>query len=99
LEVEIQEIESNETTKPNQTKNEPKSNTISITDLVATLKDVKNEEKKLLNQKKELEKTENDQRNQATEEIENKKRKIAELLTQIAFQQNKCRELEQALGI
>jgi len=97
LEREIQETESNETTKLNQTKNEPKSNTISITDLVATLKDVKNEEKKLLNQKKELEKTENDQRNQATEEIENKKRKIAGLITQIAFQQNKCRELEQAL--
>ncbi len=98
MEREIQETESNETTRLNQTKNEPKSNTISITELVATLKDVKNEEKKLLNQKKELEKTENDQRNQATEEIENKKRTIAELITQIAFQQNKCRELEQALG-
>jgi hypothetical protein len=99
LEREIQETESNETAKPNQTKNEPKSNTTSITDLVATLKDVKNQEKKLLNQKKELETTENDQRNQAAEEIENKKRKIAELITQITFQQNKCHELEQALCV
>ena len=99
LETEIQEIESNETTKTNQTKNEPKLNTFSITDLIATLKNVNTEEKELLSQRKELEKRENDLRNQATEEIENKKRLIAGLKTQIAFQQNKCSELEQALGI
>lgn len=99
LETEIQEIESNETTKPIQTKNDPKSNTISITDLIATLKNVKTEEKQLLTQRKELETTENDLRNQAIEEIENKKRTIAGLKTQITFQQNKCNELEQALGI
>ena len=99
LETEIQEIESNETTKTNQTKNEPKLNTISITDLIATLKNVKTEEKQLLTQRKELETTENDLRNQAIEEIENKKRAIAGLKTQITFQQNKCSELEQALGI
>jgi predicted transcriptional regulator len=99
LEAEIQEIESNETTKTNQTKNESKLNTISLTDLIATLKNVKTEEKELLNQRKELEIRENDLRNQAIEEIENKKRLIAGLKTQIAFQQNKCSELEQALGI
>ena len=98
LETEIQEIESNETTKTNQTKNEPKLNTISITDLIATLKNVKTEEKELLSQRKELETKENDLRNQAIEEIENKKRLIAGLKTQIAFLQNKCSELEQALG-
>ena len=99
MEAEIQEIESNETTKTNQTKNESKLNTISLTDLIATLKNVKTEEKELLNQRKELEIRENDLRNQAIEEIENKKRLIAGLKTQIAFQQNKCSELEQALGI
>ena len=99
MEAEIQEIESNETTKTNQTKNELKLKTISLTDLIATLKNVKTEEKELLNQRKELEIRENDLRNQAIEEIENKKRLIAGLKTQIAFQQNKCSELEQALGI
>ena len=99
LETEIEEIESNETTKPDQTKKEPKPNTISITDLIATLKNVKTEEKELLNKRKELETTENDLRDQAIEEIENKKRTITGLKTQIAFQQNKCTELEQALGI
>lgn len=99
LETEMEEIESNETTKPDQTKREPKQNIISITDLIATLKDVKTEEKELLNKRKELETTENDLRTQAIEEIENKKRTITGLKTQIAFQQNKCNELEQALGI
>jgi hypothetical protein len=99
LETEIQEIEQNEITKPNQTKNDPKLTTISITDLITTLKNVKTEEKQLLSQRKELETTENELRNQAIEEIENKKRTIAGLKTQIAFQQNKCTELEQALGI
>jgi predicted transcriptional regulator len=99
LETEIQEIESNETTKLNQTKNDPKLNTLSITDLIATLKNVKNEEKQLLSQRKEWEATENELRNQAMEEIENKKRVIAGLKTQTAFEQNKCSEQEQALGI
>ena len=54
LETEIQEIESDQTTTPNQTKNDPKLNTLSITDLMATLKNVKTEEKQLLNQTKEL---------------------------------------------
>jgi hypothetical protein len=99
LDTEIQEIESNETTKLNQTRNESKINTLNTTDLIATLKSVKNEEKQLLCQRKELEATENDLRNQALEEIENKKRTIAGLKTQIIFQQNKCSELEQALGI
>ena len=54
LETEIQEIESVQTTTPNQTKNDPKLNTLSITDLMSTLKNVKTEEKQLLNQRKEL---------------------------------------------
>jgi predicted transcriptional regulator len=99
LEAQLQEIESNDATKQDPTKKEPKPNTIGITDLIATLKNVKIEEKELLNQRKELETTENDLRNQAIEEIENKKRTIAGLKTQIAFQQNKCSELEQALGL
>jgi hypothetical protein len=90
-----QEMESNEIEKPDQTS----SNKISITDLIATLKNVKIEEKELLTQRKELEATEKDLRTQATTEIENKKKAIAGLKTQIAFQQNKCSELEQALGL
>ena len=97
LETEIQEIESVQTTTPNQTRNEPKLNTLSITDLIATLKNVKTEEKQLLSQRKELETTENDLRNQAVEEIE-KKRTLAGLKTQFALQQNKCCEFEQALS-
>ena len=92
---EDQELESKEITKPEHTS----SNKISVTDLIATLKSVKIEEKELLSQRKELEATENELRSQAITEIENKKKAIAELKTQIAFQQNKCSELEQALGI
>jgi hypothetical protein len=92
---EDEELESNEITKPEHTS----SNKISITDLIATLKNVKIEEKELLTQRKELELTENDLRTQAITEIENKKKAITGLKTQIAYQQNKCSELEQALGI
>ena len=92
---EDQELESNEITKPEHTS----SNKISVTDLIATLKSVEIEEKELLSQRKELEATENELRSQAITEIENKKKAIAGLKTQIAFQQNKCSELEQALGI
>jgi predicted transcriptional regulator len=92
---EDQESESNEISKSSQTS----SNKISVTDLIATLKNVKTEEKELLSQRKELEETENDLRNQAITEIENKKKAIAGLKTQIAYQQNKCYELEQALGM
>ena len=92
---EDQELESNEITKPEHTS----SNKISVTDLIATLKSAKIEEKELLSQRKELEATENELRSQAITEIENKKKAIAGLKTQIAFQQNKCSELEQALGI
>ncbi len=92
---EDEELESNEITKPEHTS----SNKISITDLIATLKNVKIEEKELLTQRKELESTENDLRTQAITEIENKKKAITGLKTQIAYQQNKCSELEQALGI
>ncbi len=91
---EDREVESNEIDEPNQT-----SNNISATDLIATLKAVKMEEKELLTQRKELESTERELRTQATTEIENKKKAIAGLKAQIAFQQNKCSELEQALGL
>jgi predicted transcriptional regulator len=90
-----QELESNEIDKPDQIS----SNKISLTDLIATLKAVKIEEKELLTQRKELEATEKDLRTQATAEIENKKKTIEGLKAQITFQQNKCSELEQALGI
>jgi hypothetical protein len=96
---EDRELESNEISKTNQTNNETASTKISISDLIATIKSVKIEEKELLNQRKELQETENDLRNQAIVEIDQKKKVISGLKSEIVFLQNKCGELEQALGI
>ena len=85
-----QELESNEI--------ESSSNKISVSDIIATLKSVKIEEKELLSQRKELQATESDLRNQAITEIDDKKKAIAGLKSEIAFLHNKCDELEQALG-
>jgi predicted transcriptional regulator len=96
---EQQEQESNEITQTNHTEIESPSNKVSISELIATLKNLKEEEKQLLIQRKELQATENDLRNQAITEIENKKKALNGLKSEIAFLQNKCEELEQALGI
>ena len=96
---EEQEPESNETAQTNQITIESPSNKVSISDLIATLRRVKAEEKELLIQRKELQATETDLRNQAITEIENKKKALTGLKSEIAFLQNKCEELEQALGI
>jgi predicted transcriptional regulator len=96
---EEQEPESNETAQTNQTDIESPPNKVSISDLIATLKSVKAEEKELLIQRKDLQATENDLRNQAISEIENKKKALTGLKSEITFLQNKCEELEQALGI
>ena len=96
---EEQEPESNETAQTDHITIELSSNKVSISDLIATLKSVKAEEKELLIQRKDLQATENDLRNQAIAEIENKKKALTGLKTEITFLQNKCEELEQALGI
>jgi predicted transcriptional regulator len=96
---EEQEPGSNETTQANRTEIESSLNKVSISDLISTLKNLKAEEKQLLIQRKELQATENDLRNQAIAEIDDKKKALTGLKTEIAFIQNKCEELEQALGI
>jgi hypothetical protein len=96
---EEQEPESNETTQADQTETESSLTKVNISDLIATLKRVKAEEKELLIQRKELKATESDLRNQAITEIENKKKSLTGLKSEVAFLQNKCEELEQALGI
>ena len=96
---EEQEPESNETAQSDQTESKSSLNKVSISELIATLKRVKAEEKELLIQRKELQATESDLRNQAITEIENKKKALTGLKSEIAFLQNKCEELEQALGI
>ena len=75
-----------------------KSNELSDSDLIATLKGIKIEEQELLRQRKDLQATESELRNQAIAEIDGKKRVIEGLKSEIAFIQNKYNELEQALG-
>jgi len=87
------ELESNEITEADQTN---KSN---VSELIATLRNIKTEEQELLLQKIKLQETENDLRNQAMTEIEEKQKRLSGLKSEIAFLQKKCNELEQALGI
>jgi hypothetical protein len=72
---------------------------LNVSDLIANLKKFKIEEQELLRQKKELQETESELRNQAIEEMNAKEKVINGLKSEIAFLQNKCTELEQALGI
>ncbi len=72
---------------------------LSSSDLIATLKNIKTEEQELLRQKEQLQTTESELRNQAISEIDEKKKVLKGLKSEINFLQNKCNELEQALGI
>ncbi len=81
-----------------QTK-DAESNELSVTDLIATLKDIKMEEQELLRQRDHLQTTQSELRNQAIMEIDQKKQTLKGLKSEIIFLQNKCNELEQALGI
>jgi len=92
-------LESNETAKENQAKIESSPNEVNVSDLIATLKNVKTEEQELLSKRKELQTTQNDLTNQVKTEIDAKKTVISGLKSEIAFLQNKCNELERALGI
>ena len=86
------ELESNET-KAYQTSE------IKVSEIIATLKNIKIEEQELLTQRKKLQETENELRNQAMIEIEEKHKRLAGLKSEITYLQKKCSELEQALGI
>jgi predicted transcriptional regulator len=74
-------------------------NELDISDLMANLKRIKNEEQELLHKRKELQATQLELQKQAIAEFDEKKNMIEGLKVQIAFLQKKCSELEQALGI
>lgn len=101
----IEELQKEETSESNkiaiaweQTK-VAQPNELSASDLITTLKSIKIEEQELLRQRKDLQATESELRNQAIAEIDGKKKVVEGLKSEIAFLQNKCDELEQALGI
>jgi predicted transcriptional regulator len=87
------ELESNETTQAYQTSE------INVVEIIAKLKNMKIEEQDLLAQRKKLQETENELRNQAMTEIEEKHKRLDGLKSEISYLQKKCSELEQALGI
>ena len=101
----MEELQKEKTTESNkiviawdQTKI-AQSNELGVSDLIATLKSIKIEEQELQRQRKDLQATESELRNQAIAEIDGKKKVVEGLKSEIAFLQNKCDELEQALGI
>jgi hypothetical protein len=96
--VELQESESNKIVIPASQIRTAESNELSASDLIATLNDIKIEEQELLREKEHWKTTESELRNQAIEEINEKKRALKGLKSEIQFFQNKCNELEQALG-
>jgi predicted transcriptional regulator len=94
-----QPSDSNEKEAPNQAHTEPTSKDTSASELISTLRNIKIEEQELLAKRKELQANETELRNQALAEIDAKKMRITGLKTEIELLQNKCNELEEALGI
>jgi seryl-tRNA synthetase len=74
-------------------------NGFSAADLIATLNSLKTEEQDLLREREHLQKEESELQNQAFALIDEKKKALQGLKSEILFLQNKCNELEQALGI
>lgn len=72
---------------------------LGVPDLIATLNGIKIEEQELLREREHLQTTESELRKQAIMQIGEKKRALKGLKTEISFLQNKCSELDQALGI
>jgi predicted transcriptional regulator len=89
----VPEMESNEKSEADQPSE------TNVSELIAQLKNIKIEEEELLIQRKKLQTTENDLRNQAIAEIEEKQKRLTGIKTEIEFLQKKCGALEQALGI
>jgi nanoRNase/pAp phosphatase (c-di-AMP/oligoRNAs hydrolase) len=67
--------------------------------LLESLQKVNAEEQKLLEIKQSLLKTQKDLQNNLVNEIDKKKKTIANLVSEIPTLQNKCEQLGQALGI
>jgi len=94
-----QESESDKIVISASQTDDEETNELSVTDLIETLKGIKIEEQELLRQRERLQTTESELRNQAVAEIDEKKKVLKGLKSEISFLQNKCNELEQALGI
>jgi seryl-tRNA synthetase len=94
-----QEPESNNTATSVDGKEVAELNELSASDLIATLNSLKTEEQDLLREREHLQKEENELQNQAFTLIDEKKKALKGLKSEIQFLQNKCNELEQALGI
>ena len=96
--LENHESESSKTTIPwDQTKVD-QLNDFSDSDLIATLKGIKTEEQDLLRERERLQATQTGLRNQAVTQIDEKKKALKGLKSEIAVLQNKCNELEQAIA-
>jgi hypothetical protein len=93
----LQDTQESELNNNNQTARP--TNELPASDLIATLKSIKLEEQELLKERKELQTTESELKQQAIGQIEGKKKVIDGLKSEIVFLQSKCDELEQALGI
>ena len=96
---EDKEFESKETVKDDRTKIESSPNQTDVSDLLAALKSVKTEEQELLSRKNKLQATQNELVKEVVTQIDAKKKGLAALKSEVAFLQNKCNELERALGI
>jgi len=94
-----QESESNKTATPIEQTKITEPNELNVSELITTLNGIKTEEQELLREREHLQTTENELRNQAVTQIEEKKTVLKGLKSEITILQNKCNELEQALGI
>ena len=95
----VEVLQKHQASESNKMAKGSPTNELDDSDLIATLKEFKSEEQELLRQRNELQTTETELRNQAIAEIDGKSTVIEGLKSEIAFLQNKCNELEQALGI
>ena len=97
--IQTRESELNKIVIPaNETKVE-QSNELSVPDLISTLNGIKTEEQELLREREHLQKEENELRSIAITQIDEKKRALKGLKSEVMYLQNKCNELEQALGV
>jgi hypothetical protein len=96
---EEQDLESNNIVIDEDEEKNVTTNELDATTLIATLKRIKIEEQELLHKKEDLKITEKELLRQATTEIDEKKKLLAGLKSEVLLLQKKCNELEQALGI
>ncbi len=97
--LQTRESELNKIVIPADETKVEQSNELSVPDLIATLNGIKTEEQELLREREHLQKEENELRSIAITQIEEKKRALKGLKSEVIFLQNKCNELEQALGV